>query len=384
LSSEATAKMNSKGNGLRIKFAQGALLFDYSGQSYTDYCLADGSLIYGHSHRNVVVAAKKTAERGIDFGIPTSASADLAKHIRGAFPSMEVIQFTSSANWAHESAVNLARHFTRRDIVIKFAGCSADGSREVVPNFKQYTLSLPFNDCAALEETFTHHKDEIAGVVVEPVSDKMGVVSADQDFLQCLRRLTKRNKSILIFDETTSGFRFCCGGLQSSLGISADLTCLGKIIGGGFPLGVYGGRNDIMQQSTVTEPYNNPVILRTSLANLRLLNENFFAVLNKRALGFFSQMNNFFSEHAIPARFSFYNSMGSLRFTDQEIFNNTQALDTANPGLYRKLWEFLLKQGIYWPTAELDAMFISGMHRPRDLLVLTKVLKQFFMEKLEK
>ncbi|HEY8415490.1 MAG TPA: glutamate-1-semialdehyde 2,1-aminomutase, partial [Thermaerobacter sp.] len=248
-----------------IDRAKGPYVTDVDGIRYVDYVAAWGPMILGHAHPAVVEAIQEQAGLGTAYGTPTEVELALAERIAAAFPSIERVRFVNSGTEATMSALRLARAYTRRDKIVKFAGCyhgHADsllveagsgvltlglpGSPGVTAGAAGDTWVLPYNDEAAVEELFARHGEEIAAVIVEPIAGNMGVVPASRDFLQALRRLTREAGALLVFDEVITGFRVAYGGAQTLLGIEPDLTCLGKIIGGGLPVGAYGGRAEIM------------------------------------------------------------------------------------------------------------------------------------------
>lgn len=397
------------GQPLVIKSGKGAQIFDEDGQAYTDYCLSWGALIFGHAHRNVVLAAKKTAERGISFGTTTKAEIDIAQFITRCIPSLELIRFVNSGTEATMSAVRLARGFTKRPLVVKFDGCyhghfddflikagsgvahlKESSSLGIPQSHVENTLSLPYNNIEILAETLERYRDQIACVIIEPVAGNMGVIPAELNFLKTLRELTKKYNIVLIFDEIMTGFRGCLGGLQNEIGIVPDITCLGKIIGGGFPVGAYGGRKDIMsglaplggvyQAGTFA---GNPVVMRAGLAMLKILNREFYSSLNKRCEDFSSGLNAFFKDNSIPAYLSVYKSMMSLRFQAGGVSNYEEAQAASNAALYPKLFHYLLAKGIYWPPADLESFFVSGMHTRKDLNTLSETVQKFFLNKNE-
>jgi glutamate-1-semialdehyde 2,1-aminomutase len=315
------------GDPLIMKFGQGAKLYDYDNNSYTDYCLSWGALILGHAHRNVILSAKKTLEKGVSFGTTTREEIDLAEHICGRVPSIERIRFVNSGTEAALSAIRLARGFTGRDMVVKFDGCyhghcddllttagsgvaqlNESSSLGIPKQHIQNTISLPYNDVTILRETLMQRKDEIACVIIEPVAGNMGVIVPDKEFLRVLRDLTKQYHIVLIFDEVMTGFRTHVGCVQSEMNIVPDMTCLGKIIGSGFPIGAYGGRKDIMeclaplggvyQAGTFS---GNPMVMRSGLAGIRLLTEAFYKSLNRKCEDFANDVNGYFSEKGIKA-----------------------------------------------------------------------------------
>lgn len=304
------------------------------------------------------------------------------------------------------SAIRLARGFTGRRCVVKFDGCyhghfddlltkagsgvaalKESSSLGIPRGHVENTFSLPYNNPAVLGETLERHKNDIACVILEPVAGNMGVIPAEQEFLETLRALTAKYKIILIFDEVMTGFRTGLGCAQADFGIVPDLTCLGKIIGGGFPIGAYGGRKDIMnclaplggvyQAGTFA---GNPVVMRTGLAVLKFLNKEFYARLNQRSDDFAAGLNTFFSDKNIPARLTHFKSMQSIRFRKEPVKNYDDARAASSDAIYSQLFWHLIKRGIYWPPADMEAFFISGMHTKKDLNFLSAAVKEFFIK----
>ncbi len=392
------------GKAIVMKGGSRQKLFDYDGNGYTDYCLSWGALILGHAHRNVILAAKKTVEKGTSFGTTTKEEIEIARHIVQNVPSVELIRFVNSGTEATMSAIRLARGFTKRDVLIKFDGCyhghfddllttagsgvsqlQESSSLGIPKSHIQNTISLPYNNIEKLAETIERHKDNIACVIIEPVAGNMGVIPATKEFLQTLRDLTKKYKIVLIFDEVMTGFRTQQGCAQSDYNIIPDLTCFGKIIGGGFPIGAYGGRKDIMEcLAPLGGVYQagtfagNPVIMKAGLAALRLLNKDFYRSLNEKCERFVNNVNGYLKENNIAAHLAAYKSMMSIRFRKEPVYNYTDAQKAAGGEQYGKLFHHLLKNGIYCPPADLEAFFISGMHTKKDLDNLAESLKQFF------
>ncbi|MFI5223123.1 MAG: glutamate-1-semialdehyde 2,1-aminomutase, partial [Nitrospirales bacterium] len=248
-----------------IKRAKGAHLYDVDGNSYLDYVLSWGPMILGHAAPAVIRAIKKAAGNGTSYGAPTELEVILARMIRDAFPSMEKVRLVSSGTEAVMSAIRVARGFTKRDSILKFEGCyhghsdyllakagsglatlGIPDSLGVPADFAKHTLTVPYNDIQAVQQIVKEHRSTLACIILEPIAANMGVVPPAPDFLQALRRLTTENNILLIFDEVISGFRVAYGGAQTLYGITPDLTVLGKIIGGGLPVGAYGGRKEIM------------------------------------------------------------------------------------------------------------------------------------------
>jgi glutamate-1-semialdehyde 2,1-aminomutase len=249
-------------------------------------------------------------------------------------------------------------------------------------------MSLPYNNTKILAETLERLKEKIACVIIEPIAGNMGVIEAQKEFLKTLRELTKKFNIVLILDEIITGFRMNPGCVQTELGIEPDLTCLGKIIGGGFPIGAYGGRRDIMshlaplggvyQAGTFS---GNPVVMRSGLATLKFLNQSFFEILNQKVEGFAQLLNENFIRNDLPIHLSCYKSMLSLRFRKDPVFNEQQAKEASNGELYARLFWYLIEKGIYFPPADLEAFFISGVHTQKDLNYLQDQLINFFNNK---
>ena len=385
------------GHPIIVKYGQRQKIFDYDNNSFTDYCLSWGALILGHAHRNVILAAKKTAAKGTSFGTTTREEIEIAEYIAQCIPSMERIRFVNSGTEATMSAIRLSRGFTKKEMIVKFDGCyhghvddlltKAGSGVSELPESSSLgipkshignTLSLPYNNIEVLEKTLTQYKDKIAGVIVEPVAGNMGVIPAKIEFLKALRELTQRFKIILIFDEIITGFRFDTGGAQTEFNVIPDLTCLGKIIGGGFPVGAYGGRKDVMEKlAPLGGVYQagtfsgNPIVMRAGLATLKVLNKDFYRTLNARCEQFVKELN-------INTHLSHYKSMMSLRFHPDPVFNYEDAQKAAGERRYAQLFGHLLEAGIYFPPADLETFFVSGFHTREDLQYLAEKIKIFF------
>jgi glutamate-1-semialdehyde 2,1-aminomutase len=392
------------GQPLIMKEGKRSKFIDLDGNEYTDYCLSWGSLILGHANRNVVLAAKKTAERGLSFGTTTYAEIEMARQIVESVPSIDLVRFVNSGTEATMSAIRLARGFTKKDIVIKFDGgyhghvddlltvagsgvaqLQESSSKGIPQAHLKNTISLPYNDSAAVTKVIKERVDEIACVIIEPVAGNMGVIPGKKEFLQTLRDLTAEHSIVLIFDEIMSGFRSSKGCVQSDYNIIPDVTCLGKIISSGFPIGCYGGRREIMEcLAPLGSVYQagtfsgNPVVMKAGLAGLRQLNDNVYAKLNKKCKVFAEDLNSFFKEKDIDAHLSTYCSKMSLRFRREEVLNYEDAIAAQGHEKYTELFHFLLKKGIYLPPADLEAFFISTSHSKDDIDELSAALKDFF------
>jgi len=393
------------GNPLVMKEGQGSKLFDIEGHSYTDYCLSWGALILGHAHSDVVKAVQNAVKKGTSFGTTTKPEIEIAQFIVKHVPSIDMVRFVNSGTEATMSAIRLARGFTKRNKIVKFDGCyhghsddllamagsgvsflAASSSQGIPKAHIQDTLSLPFNDTPTLCNTIERHHTGIACVILEPVAGNMGVINPKPEFLKNLRALTKKYNIVLIFDEVMSGFRTNLGCAQSDLGIIPDITCLGKIIGGGFPVGAYGGRSDIMKHlAPLGNVYQagtfsgNPVVMQAGLATLKNLTPSLYKKLNTLSDNFVASTNNILKEENIPAHLANYKSMISIRFRSQPVYNYTDAQNASSDRIYAKLFHHLLGHGVYWPPADLEAFFVSSCHQQKDLDVLQKNIKNFFI-----
>ena len=391
---------------LIIQRGLGSKMYDVDGNAYTDYCLSWGALILGHAHRNVVLAGRKRINFGISYGTTTKEEVDLAKLIKERIPSIDLIRFVNSGTEATMSAIRLARGFTKKDFLVKFDGCyhghfddllvkagsgvaqlKESSSAGIIKNHIEKTISLPYNNTQILAETLERHKDDIACVIIEPVAGNMGVIPAEKEFLKTLCELTKKFNIVLIFDEIMTGFRLNPGGVQDEYGVTPDITCLGKIIGGGFPVGAYGGRREIMEcLAPLGGVYQagtfagNPVVMRAGYATLKMLTASFYKTLNTKAEEFAAGLNQHFAEKDIPAHLTHHKAMLSLRFraAKEPVLNYQDARAASNEKIYAKLFQQLLTAGIYFPPADLEAFFISGVHTQKDLSFLTKEFLNFF------
>jgi glutamate-1-semialdehyde 2,1-aminomutase len=372
---------------------QGARLFDLDGNSYLDYIGSWGPLILGHCHPRVVQAVEEALHRGASFGAPTEAESDLAEVIIDAVPSIEMVRMVSSGTEAAMSAIRLARGFTGRDVIVKFAGCYhghvdallvAAGSSATtlgVPNSPgvpkgctQDTLVLRFNDCQALADAFAAHGERIAGVILEPVVGNMGLVIPSAEFLSELRRLTQKHGSLLIYDEVMTGFRLAFGGAQALYKQQPDLTILGKIVGGGLPVGAFGGRADVMSKVLPAGPVfqagtlsGNPLAMAAGLATLLELRDNPpYAKLESLTAKLADGLNQAATDAAVPHVVQRVGSMVTLFFTGTPVTNydSAKTSDTARFG--RFFWG-LMDRGVYWPCSQFEAAFVSTMHTPADI-----------------
>jgi glutamate-1-semialdehyde 2,1-aminomutase len=381
------------GRPLFIARGDGAYIYDIDGNKYLDYIGSWGPLILGHCHPRVVQAVEEAVRRGASFGAPTEAETALAELIVKAVPSIEMVRMVSSGTEASMSAIRLARGFTGRDVIVKFAGCYhghadsllvAAGSSATtlgvpsspgVPKGCTFdTLLLRFNDVQGLADAFARRGGEIAGVIVEPVAGNMGLVTPLPEFLSELRRLTERHGVLLIYDEVMTGFRLAFGGAQQLLSQRPDLTVLGKIIGGGFPVGAYGGRADVMKKVMPAGPVfqagtlsGNPVAMAAGLAALQELRDHPpYARLDALAGKLVDGLKDAARAAGIPHCINRVGSMWTLFFTDGPVTDYESAKKCDTAGFARFFWA-MMDRGVYLPCSQFEAAFTSVMHGEKEI-----------------
>jgi glutamate-1-semialdehyde 2,1-aminomutase len=378
--------------GLPLLFGrrgQGAVVYDQDDNAYTDYRLSGGALICGHAHRNVVLAAKKACERGLSLGLTTQAETDLARYITASFPAMAQVRFVNSGTEAVLAALRLARAATGRPLVIKFDGSCHGMVDEFLSGPREdntaTVIRLPYNDPEAFEKAVAGAAGRVAAVLVEPVRTAGGVVPADRPFLAGLRLVTRQHGILLIFDEVTTGFRRERGGAQTALGLDPDLTCLGKIIGGGLPVGAIGGKKEFLRLLAPAGPVplsgtfsGNPVVMRAGLATLKLLNEDIYRSLNGRADAFAGRLREFFAAKRIPAAIAHYGPMFGLRFLPAPGAKSARADRGEQNKTDIALFKYLMQNNILWPSGPGEPFYFSAAHRPRDLQTLAAAIESFF------
>ena len=372
---------------------RGSRIFDADGNEFIDYVCSWGPLILGHSPPPVVEALKQAVERGTTFGAPTELEITLARMISAAITSMEMIRFVNSGTEATMSALRLARAFTGRDKIIKFAGGyhgHADGllvrggsglatlslpdSPGVPASYAQNTIVAPYNNIESVERLFHSYPGEIAAVIVEPVAANMGVVPPQPGFLAGLRRLTADSGALLVFDEVITGFRVAYGGAQTIYGITPDLTCLGKVIGGGLPVGAYGGKREIMAMMAPTGPVyqagtlsGNPLAMTAGIETLKVLRQDeVYHRLETKSSNLEQGIIRAASEAGVGVRVSRVASFLTIFFTDNPPLDY-EAVSGADTVLFSRFFQQLLTQGIYWPPSQFEAAFISLAHRDDDI-----------------
>ncbi len=381
------------GNPLFMKRGEGSRIYDEDGNEFIDYVCSWGPLILGHAHPQVVAALKEAVERGTSFGAPTELETVLARMICDAVPSIEMVRFVNSGTEAAMSALRLARAFTGRNKVVKFAGCyhgHSDGllaragsgvatlgmpdSPGVPKSFAQDTLVVPYNDIGAMEDLFENYPKGIAAVIVEPVAANMGVVPPLPGFLQGLRWLTKEFGALLIFDEVITGFRLAYGGAQAVYRVTPDLTCLGKVIGGGLPVGAYGGRQDIMEMvAPLGSVYQagtlsgNPLTMTAGIEVLKALSQRrVYRHLEATSLALDKGITAAAAEAGVPVCVSRLGSLLTVFFTAERVvdYESARKADTARFG---EFFQGVLAGGIYWPPSQFEAAFVSLAHSDEDI-----------------
>jgi glutamate-1-semialdehyde 2,1-aminomutase len=373
---------------------KGSRIWDADDRSYIDYVGSWGPLILGHAHPAVVEAVEKANRDGASFGACTPIEAELAEAVIAAFPSMDKVRFVSSGTEATMSAIRLARAFTRRKYLVKFEGCyhgHADsllvkagsgvatlgipGSAGVLEEQARFTLALPFNNPAALEEAFQKLKDQIACVIVEPVVGNMGCVPPRAGYLEFLREITARNGALLIFDEVMTGFRVSYGGAQQLYAIKPDLTTLGKIIGGGLPVGAYGGRAEIMDMIAPVGPVyqagtlsGNPLAMAAGLAALRELKRNpaIYQQLEERSATLVSGVLAAAKEKGVSLSANRVGSMFTWFFQAGPVFDWDTAAKSDTQA-FARFHRTMLENGVYLPPSQFEAMFVSAAHTAGDI-----------------
>jgi glutamate-1-semialdehyde 2,1-aminomutase len=386
--------------------AEGAYLWDADGNRYLDYVGSWGPMILGHAHPLIVEAIQRAAERGASFGASTAAEADLAELVISAVPSMEKMRFVSSGTEATMSAIRVARGFTKRKYVIKFEGCyhghsdgllvkagsglatfGLAGSAGVPQEIAHWTLPLPFNDLAAVEEAFSKHSDEIACVIVEPVAGNMGCVPPAKGYLEGLRRITREHGSLLIFDEVMTGFRLALGGAQEVFGIDPDLTCLGKIIGGGVPCAAFGGKARMMDLLAPLGPVyqagtlsGNPLAMAAGIATLRYLDEHRVSVyreLETRTGAVVEGISAAGREAGIAMETNRVGSMVTWFFTSTPVTDFSTA-STSDTEAFGRFHRSMLDQGVWLPPSQFEASFVSAAHTGADIDMTVAAARKVF------
>jgi glutamate-1-semialdehyde 2,1-aminomutase len=373
-----------------MRRGSGATIEDVDGNRFIDYVMSWGPLLHGHAPGGLVRAVAAAARHGTSFGAPTALEHELGERVRALMPSIERVRFVSSGTEATMSAVRVARAFARRDKIVKFAGCyhghgdaflvkAGSGATTLgVPTspgvpaaVAAVTLLARYNDLGSVEALFEAHPGRVAVIIVEPIAGNMGVVAPSGGFLQGLRALATRHGALLIFDEVISGFRASAGGAQAIFGVAPDLTCLGKIIGGGFPVGAYGGRADIMDLVAPAGPVyqagtlsGNPVAMTAGLWALKRLTPALYRDLARRGAALAGGLADAARAAGVRLQVNAFGSVLTPFFSDVPVRDYDSAL-TANTGAYATFFRGMLARGVYPPPSQFEAWFLSAAHTDR-------------------
>jgi glutamate-1-semialdehyde 2,1-aminomutase len=379
----------------------GPYLFDVDGNRFIDYVGSWGPMILGHCHPRVLEAIESTVAHGTSFGAPCRQEVEMAELVCQLIPSIEMVRMVNSGTEATMSAIRVARAFTKRDIIVKFEGCyhghgdsflakagsglatlGISSCPGVPEEATKLTITIPFNDLDAVKKVFKEHSKEIAAVILEPVVGNAGLILPQDGFLKGLRDITEKEGALLIFDEVMTGFRVALGGAQARYEIKPDLTTLGKIIGGGLPVGAYGGRKDIMkmiapsgsvyQAGTLS---GNPLAMAAGLAQLKMLQqpETYVKLNNKTEL--LAKGLTALAEKKGGMRVAHITGMITVFFTDKEVvdFETAKKSDTDK---FAKVWRKLAEKGIYWPPSQFEAAFVSTVHSTKDIEETLKAFEE--------
>jgi len=395
-----------EGSPLFIKSAKGSKIYDVDGNEYIDYVLSWGPMILGHAHPQVTKAIQKTVEKGTSYGAPTGLETELAEMILKAYPSINRVRMVNSGTEATMSAIRVARGFTGRDKVIKFEGCyhgHADGllvragsggatfgvpdSAGVPEDYAKNTITIPFNDLNTFKQVIEKEAKNIACVILEPVVGNIGCVLPKEGFLEGVREFTKMYDVILIFDEVMTGFRVSYGGAQERYKIRPDMTCLGKVIGGGLPVGAYGGRKDIMAMVSPDGPVyqagtlsGNPIATTAGIETLKILSrKDTYKKFEKKAQALEEGLKDAAKRAGINTKFYRAGTMFCTYFTDIEVVDYKTA-KTSDTEKFAKFFKVMLERGIYLAPSQFEAGFISLAHSEKDIDKTVKAAYESFKE----
>ncbi|HNY50037.1 MAG TPA: glutamate-1-semialdehyde 2,1-aminomutase [Smithella sp.] len=382
------------GNPVFVSKARGSKIYDVYGKSYIDYVLSWGPMILGHASAEVIAAIRNTAKQGTSFGAPTEMETQMANLISTAIPSIERIRMTSSGTEATMTAIRLARGFTGRKLIAKFDGCyhghsdslltragsglatlGIPDSPGVPEELARLTLNLPYNNIEILEKTLNRYSSQLAAVIIEPVAGNMGVVPPQKGFLKKLRTITKEHGIVLIFDEVITGFRFTFGGYQNLIGIKPDLTCLGKIIGGGLPVGAVGGKKEIMEKLAPTGNVyqagtlsGNPLAMSAGVATLKILKQkkSLFPGLDGKSMRLCHGIENLFMKKGLPVCINRVHSMFTVFFQEGPVYDYETA-KKSDTKMFARYFHGMLKNGVWMAPSQFEAAFLSFAHSDKDI-----------------
>lgn len=392
------------GAPLFIEKADKAYIYDADGKQYIDYVGSWGPMILGHNHASIREAVIKAAENGLSFGAPTEVEVLMAKKVQELVPSMQQVRMVSSGTEATMSAIRLARGYTGRDKILKFEGCyhgHADSllvkagsgaltlgqpsSPGIPADFAQHTLTANFNDLDSVKALFAEYPDQIACIIVEPVAGNMNCIPPAQGFLEGLRAICDEQKALLIFDEVMTGFRVALGGAQAYYNIQPDLTTLGKVIGGGMPVGAFGGRLEVMEHIAPTGPVyqagtlsGNPIAMHAGLAALTALDTPEYAQLAAKTKQLAEGLKAAADETGVPLTINYVGGMFGFFFTDAEQVTNFQQTCACDIDRFKKFFHLMLEEGVYLAPSAFEAGFLSLAHTEQDIQNTITAAKKAF------
>ncbi|WP_100011964.1 glutamate-1-semialdehyde 2,1-aminomutase [Lentibacillus sediminis] len=393
---------------LFMESGHGSKIKDIDGNEYIDYVLSWGPLILGHADERVVERLQETAAKGTSFGAPTHLENDLARLVIDRVPSIEMVRMVNSGTEATMSALRLARGYTGRDKILKFEGnyhghgdsllikagsgvatLGLPDSPGVPSSVAEHTITVPYNDMESVRYAFEQFGEEIAAVIVEPVSGNMGVVPPKGSFLKDLRQVTKEHGSLLVFDEVMTGFRVGYNCAQGHFGVTPDLTCLGKVIGGGLPVGAYGGKREIMEQVAPTGTIyqagtlsGNPLAMTAGFETLNALNEASYEAINEKVDRLTEGFRDSARAYDIPLTINRAGSMVGVFFTDQDVINYETA-QGANLDYFAQYYRAMIEEGIFLPPSQFEGLFLSTAHSDEDITRTIEAVHTAF-SKIEK
>lgn len=393
VSSPVRAFKSVGGDPIVVERAEGCKIWDVEGKEYIDFLCSWGPIILGHAHPEVVQAVCEQAQKGLSYGLTNPHEITLATMVANLVRSIDKVRFVSSGTEAVMSAIRLARGYTGRNYVVKFEGCyhghhesllvsggsgvatfGIPGTAGVPEEMAKLTLVLPYNDPHAVIETFERYGEDIACVILEPVAGNMGVVLPEEDFLKVIAQQTKKYASLLIFDEVITGFRLSLGGAQELLGIKPDITCLGKVLGGGMPLGAYGGKEDVMIKVSPEGPVyqagtlsGNPLSMVAGIKTLEvLIREKPYAYLEELTQRLAKGISELLREKGVPHRINLIGSMFTVFFTDREV-KDFQSAKSSDTQVFARFFRVLLSEGVLIPPSQFEAWFLSMAHTQKDI-----------------
>lgn len=382
------------GNPVYVKRASGAYIYDTSDKQYIDYVGSWGPMILGHAHKDVIEAVQAAAVHGLSFGAPTLLETEMAKLVCEVVPSIEQVRMVSSGTEATMSAIRLARGYTGRSKIVKFEGCyhghadsllvkagsgaltfGTPSSPGVPAELAAHTLTLPFNDLAAVEELFATQGDQIACIIVEPIAGNMNCVLPVDGYLQGLKTVTEKYNSLLIFDEVMTGFRVALGGTQELYGVTPDLTTLGKVIGGGMPVGAFGGRREVMSHLAPNGPVyqagtlsGNPIAMTAGIMTLNLVKQDgFYERLGEMTTRLVTGLKQLAHEHGIGMTTNHAGGMFGFFFSDEEKITRFDQVTACDQTLFNQFFQSMLEKGVYLAPSSYEAGFISAAHSMEDV-----------------